>query len=76
MGTTADKLNKLLDTKAAIKAAIKGKGQSVSDSDTFASYANKIAAISVTATDDGSGNVTITIPGGTVVYSNGNVSVN
>ena len=66
MGTIEDKLNKLLDTKAAIKTAIIGKGQSVSDSDTFASYADKIEAISVTATDDGAGNVTITIPGGNI----------
>ena len=66
MGTTADKLNRLLETKAAIKTAIIGKGQSVSDTDTFASYADKIEAISVTATDDGAGNVTITIPGGNV----------
>ena len=66
MGTIEDKLNKLLDTKAAIKTALIGKGQSISDSDTFASYADKIGAISVTATDDGEGNVTITIPGGNV----------
>ena len=45
MGTIAGKLQKLLDTKSAIKAAIIGKGQDVSDSDTFASYAEKISAI-------------------------------
>ena len=45
MGTTSDKLNKLLATKAAIKAAIIEKGQSVSDSDTFASYEDKIRNI-------------------------------
>jgi len=45
MGTTADKLNKLLATKAGIKAAIIEKGQPVSDSDTFASYEGKIRAI-------------------------------
>ena len=45
MGTTADKLNKLLATKAAIKAAIVEKGQPVSDTDTFASYEAKIKAI-------------------------------
>lgn len=45
MGTIADKLNKLISTKSKIKSAIVSKGQSVSDSDTFDSYANKILAI-------------------------------
>ena len=45
MGTLADKFNKLLMTKASIKTAIIGKGQAVSDADTFASYADKIGAI-------------------------------
>ena len=45
MGTTTDKLNKLLETKAAIKAAIVEKGQPVTDEDTFASYEAKIKAI-------------------------------
>ena len=45
MGTTADKLNKLEETKAAIKTAITNKGVEVSDSDTFASYADKINSI-------------------------------
>lgn len=45
MGTTVDKLNKLLETKEDIKAAIVEKGQTVSDSDTFASYGDKIRAI-------------------------------
>ena len=47
MGTTADKLNKLLETKAAIKNAIIAKGVEVADSDTFASYPAKIEAIEV-----------------------------
>lgn len=45
MGTVADKLNKLLSTKADIKAAITEKGQAVAGTDTFASYADKIRAI-------------------------------
>lgn len=45
MGTIADKLNKLISTKSKIKSAIVSKGQSVSDSDTFDSYASKILAI-------------------------------
>lgn len=47
MGTTAEKLDKLKSTKAAIKAAIIAKGQPVADGDTFASYAGKIGAIQV-----------------------------
>lgn len=42
MGTTADKLNKLLQTKEDIKAAIQSTGETVLDDDTFASYADKI----------------------------------
>lgn len=49
MGTVADKLNKLLSTKADIGAAITEKGQTVADSDTFASYAEKIRAIKTRA---------------------------
>lgn len=45
MGTTADKLNKLLETKAAIKQAIIDKGVDISDTDTFASYPEKIESI-------------------------------
>lgn len=45
MGTLTEKLQKLANTKAAIKAAIIAKGQSISNTDTFASYADKIAAI-------------------------------
>ena len=43
---TADKLSYLLNTKAAIKAAIIDHGVSVSDTDTFRSYADKIRTIS------------------------------
>lgn len=45
MGTIADKLTYLADTKSEIADAIEEKGQSVSDSDTFRSYADKIRAI-------------------------------
>lgn len=45
MGTIADKLQKLLSTKEAIKQAIISKGVSVSDTDTFSSYASKIQQI-------------------------------
>lgn len=46
MGTTTDKLNKLLETKEAIKTAIKAKNVSVTDNDPFSIYASKIGEIS------------------------------
>ena len=45
MGTTSEKLQKILTTKESIKSAIISKGVSVTDSDTFASYADKILEI-------------------------------
>lgn len=45
MGTITDKLDYLEETKTAIKNAITAKGVSVSDTDTFRSYANKIDSI-------------------------------
>ena len=45
MGTTVDKLNKLAQTKAAIKTAIEAKGVTVGDVK-FADYPSKISAIS------------------------------
>lgn len=52
MSTIADKLNKVLETKNAIKQSITNKGVIVSDTDTFASYAVKINEI------NGSGSTT------------------
>lgn len=46
MGTTAEKLTYLNDTKTAIKEAIVNKGVTVADTDTFRSYADKIGNIS------------------------------
>lgn len=42
MGTTAEKLQKVLNTKNDIKAAIRETGTTVLDDDTFASYPDKI----------------------------------
>lgn len=42
---TRKKLNYLSDTKAAIKAALIEQGQTVTDDDTFRSYADKVLAI-------------------------------
>lgn len=45
MGTLNEKLDYLKQTKQYIKEAIIGKGQEISSSDTFRSYADKISAI-------------------------------
>ena len=45
MGTISDKLSYLNNTKKNIKQAIINKGVTVSDTDTFRSYANKINSI-------------------------------
>jgi len=45
MGTTADKLNKILDTKGNIKQAIIDKGVDVDDTIVFADYPEKISEI-------------------------------
>ena len=68
MGTITDKLNKLAETKSAIKTAIVNKGVSISDSDTFASYANKIASI------EGGGTPTEGIYGVFIYDTNGNLT--
>ena len=68
MGTITDKLNKLAETKSAIKTAIVNKGVAVSDTDTFASYANKIASIS------GGGAPTEGIYGVFIYDTNGNLT--
>ena len=68
MGTITDKLNKLAETKSAIKTAIVNKGVAVSDSDTFASYADKIASI------EGGGTPTEGIYGVFIYDTNGNLT--
>lgn len=45
MGTTSDKLSRLLQTKNDIRSALIDKGQNVPESLLFSSYANKIRAI-------------------------------
>lgn len=78
MGTLDDKLDYLKETKEQIRQAINSKGQQVSTSDTFRSYATKISAIdtvnnqnkTVTANGvysadagySGLGNVTVSLP--------------
>jgi hypothetical protein len=46
MGTTADKLNYLSNTKSLIKNAIVNKGQTINSGDSFRSFASKIENIS------------------------------
>ena len=45
MGTTAQKLNKLLETKEAIRTAINNKGGTLTTTDTFASYPSAIDSL-------------------------------
>ena len=45
MGSIADKLTYLQETKTAIKDAIVAKGVTIDDTDTFRSYANKIDSL-------------------------------
>ena len=77
MGTTVEKLNKVLQTKETIRTAINSKGGTLTDSDTFSSYATAIDNIQtgsknepITITENG----TYTAPEGTG-YSPVSVSV-
>lgn len=47
MGTIADKLNYLEETKQSIRTAIENKGITISDTDSFRSYGDKINNITV-----------------------------
>ena len=56
MGTTADKLNKLLNTKQAIKRAIINKGVDVGDDVKFSDYPAKINSIESGGSGEGGNN--------------------
>lgn len=82
MGTLVEKINYLKETKTAIKNAIVAKGVSVSDTNTFRSYAGKIGSIkvgspsqekSINVTENGSVAVT---PDSGYLLSKVNVNVN
>lgn len=45
MGTTVEKLTKVLETKEAIRTAINNKGGTLTETDTFASYPNAIDSL-------------------------------
>ena len=62
----------LEETKTQIKTAITNKGQSISDSDTFRSYVDKINNISTLNTDTADANALATdIASGKTAYVNG-----
>ena len=71
MGTIVDKLNKLLSTKNAIKASIIAKGQTISDTDTFASYPAKIDAIETGVDTSDATAIASDIASGATAYVNG-----
>ena len=54
MGTTADKLNAILNTKEAIKQAIRDKGVYIGDYDAFADYPDAIRSIETGSGEGGS----------------------
>ena len=54
MGTTADKLNAILNTKEAIKQAIRDKGVYIGDHDAFAEYPDAIRSIETSSSEGGS----------------------
>lgn len=54
MGTTADKLNAILNTKEAIKQAIRDKGAYIGDYDAFAEYPDAIRRIETSSGESGS----------------------
>lgn len=66
MNTTAEKLSLLLETKAAIKAALIEKGQTVPDDLPFSAYADKVRAI-----ESGGGGTTLgDLPEGSIIFLN------
>lgn len=71
MGTITEKLKRLAQTKADIRAAIIRMGQPVADSESFSSYADKIIAIK-TGVDTSDGTVSAgDILSGKVAYAGG-----
>ena len=52
MGTTVEKLNKVLETKEAIRTAINSKGGTLTESDTFSSYSTAIDNIQTGSGED------------------------
>jgi len=75
MSTTAEKLTLLLNSKNDIKAALIEQGQTAGD--VMSTYADKIRAIpsKIVASDDGNGNVTISMAAATVTGDGGNVTI-
>ena len=77
MGTTVEKLNKVLETKEAIRTSINNKGGTLTESDTFSSYSTAIDNIQTGSKNEPiiiTENGTYTAPEGTG-YSPVNVNV-
>lgn len=76
MGTTTEKLARVIETKEALKSALKTRGQTVNDSDTFKSYANKVLNLAEAGSIKPSGTKTITSNGTHDVTSYASAVVN
>lgn len=68
-------IDRLRAAKAALIDEIEAKGITVPANASLDDLAALVEAIHITATDDGEGNVTITMDGATATYSNGNVTI-
>lgn len=73
--TTADKLQKIIDTKAALKTALNSKGCTITDSTPFAEYATQAANIETGITPTGTVDITTNGTVDVTNYATANVNV-
>lgn len=75
MGTTSDKLDRVLQTKSELRSAIVSKGQSITDDTPFKDYPGKVAAIKTGSdTSDATATRSDILSGKTAYISSGKVS--
>lgn len=73
--TTADRLQKIIDTKAALKTALNSKGCNITDSTPFAEYATQAANIETGITPTGTIDITTNGTVDVTNYATANVNV-
>lgn len=73
--TTADRLQKIIDTKAALKTALNSKGCNITDSTPFAEYATQAANIQTGITPTGTIDITTNGTVDVTNYATANVNV-